>query len=109
MGARKQTEEEPEERSRAAGGCILVTLVGVAIAVLFRVSPAVGVLLLWGFGGVFLWRAANRRMSNSSATPPPPSTRTVYAGETGEIAREQKGPGEGLLILYPVREEVIDE
>ncbi|WP_330349259.1 hypothetical protein [Streptomyces sp. NBC_00582] len=98
-------EEEP---SRAAGACVLVVLGGVLVAVLFAVDEAVGVLGVVLAGTVALYRSA-RRVSDSSTPPPPPSTGTVLAGETGEIDRIQEGPGEGLLILYPVREDIPGE
>lgn len=59
-----------EEPSRAAGGCVLVVLGGVVVAVLFAVDEAVGVLGVTAAGTVALWRSA-RRLSDSSATPPP--------------------------------------
>jgi hypothetical protein len=112
MAAKKRAAEpaeEPEtEPSRAAGACVLVVLGGVLVAVAFAIDEAVGVLLLVGAGVFALWRSA-RRMSDSSTPPPPPSGTTVYAGHRDEIARVQEGPGEGLTILYPVREEEVNE
>lgn len=99
-----KSSEETEEPSRAAGACVLVVLAGVVVAVAFAVDEAAGVLLVVVAGAVALWRSA-RRLSDSSATPPTPSGTTVYAGHRDEIERVQEGPGEGLLILYPVREE----
>jgi len=75
MAAKGKPEEPPEEPSRAAGGCVLMVLVGAATAVVFAVSPTVGVLALWAIGAVTLWRAADRRVSDSSATPPPQEER----------------------------------
>lgn len=97
-------EDADEERSPLAGACVLVVLAGVVVAVAFAVDEAAGVLLVVVAGAVALWRSA-RRLSDSSATPPTPSGTTVYAGHRDEIERVQEGPGEGLLILYPVREE----
>lgn len=98
-------EEEP---SRVAGGCVLVVLGGALVAVAFAVDEAAGVLLVVALGVVALYRSA-RRVSDSSATPPPPSGGTVYAGHRDEIDRVQEGPGEGLTILYPVREQEVTE
>ncbi|MGW1039879.1 hypothetical protein [Streptomyces sp. NPDC002547] len=99
-------DEEPEERSPLAGGCALVIVVGGPLAGVFAASETAGVFTVWVVGALALVRAVTRRLSDSSATPPPPSGATVYAGETGEIERVQEGPGEGLLILHPKREEV---
>ncbi|MET7560579.1 hypothetical protein ABZS95_10280 [Streptomyces sp. NPDC005479] len=99
------TAAEEEPGSRTAGGCVLTLLGALVFAIAFAVSPEAGVFAIWGIGAVALWRAARRRMSDSSATPPPPSGEDVYAGHRDEIERMQEGPGEGLLILYPVREQ----
>ncbi|MGY1500820.1 hypothetical protein ACW4TU_30285 [Streptomyces sp. QTS52] len=64
-------EEPEEERSPLAGACVLVILGGGVAAVLFALSPTVGVLALWAVGILALWRSARRRVSDSSATPPP--------------------------------------
>ncbi|WP_326729725.1 hypothetical protein [Streptomyces phaeochromogenes] len=109
MGAKKRAVEESEEEpSRTAGACVLLVLAAVVTAVVFAISPTAGVLAVWVLGAVLLWRAAGR-MSDSSATPPPPLSGDVYAGHGDEIARVQEGPGEGLTILYPVREEEVNE
>lgn len=102
-------EEEAEERSRAAGACVLVVLGGGALAGVFAASDEAGVLTVWGVGSLLLWRAARRRMSDSSATPPPRGVRPgsdVYTVERPEVARVvpiAEGVG---CILHPVREEV---
>ena len=98
--------EEPEEPSRAAGGCVLVVLGGGTIAAVFAASEEAGVLTVWTVGVAALWYATKRRMSDSSATPPlsdTPPLDDVYAGETGRVASIEKGPGEGLLIIRPER------
>ncbi|KDN75232.1 hypothetical protein DF19_25075 [Streptomyces olindensis] len=106
MAARENDAEEP---SRAAGGCVLAVLGGVAVAAAFAVDEAVGVLGVAAVGWVALWRSA-RRLSVSSATPPPPPeppSGDVYAVE-GTTAREvRRTPGEGYLI-FPVIEYVTD-
>jgi hypothetical protein len=108
MTARRKPVKKTEEPSRAAGACVLIVLAGVAVGALFAVDQAVGVLGVVFAGGVALYRSA-RRVSVSSATPPPPSGDTVYAVHEARIERVQEGPGEGMTILYPVREEVVDE
>jgi len=104
MAAKKPVEEP----SRAAGGCVLVVLGGGATAVVFAVSPEAGVLAVWTVGVLAVWRAARRRVSDSSATPPPrevPPSGDVYAGETGRIARVVHSPEGVMCTLHPVREE----
>ncbi|MEU3033512.1 hypothetical protein [Streptomyces griseoaurantiacus] len=64
-------QDEGEERSRAAGGCVLLVLAGAPVAAVWAASPEAGVLVVWVAGALLLWRAAHRRMSDSSATPPP--------------------------------------
>ncbi len=55
------------------------------------------------------WAWAAWAVSDSSATPPPlPAAPLgdVYADESVEVGRVERGPGEGLTIIYPVRTEV---
>lgn len=99
-------EQEPEERSRAAGGCVLLSLTAAAGAGIWEASPDAAVLTLWVIGTGAIWWSARRRVSDMPATPPTPATGTVYAAHGDEIERVQEGPGEGLTILYPVRYEV---
>lgn len=105
------TADEEPERSRAAGGCVLVALVGVVGAVVFAVSAEAGVLVTVGAAAGAMWWAVSRPVSDSSAAPPPPPSPPsgdVYAGDSTEVERVQKGPGEGLSIIYPVRVEVTE-
>ncbi|MFE1326340.1 hypothetical protein [Streptomyces sp. NPDC058741] len=106
MGARESTAEEP---SRAAGGCVLVVLGGVAAAAAFAVDEAVGVLGVVAVGWGALWRSA-RRLSVSSATPPPPSappSGDEFAVESLRVREVRQGPGEGMTI-FPEIEYVTD-
>ena len=92
-------EEEP---SRAAGGCVLVVLGGIAAAALFAVDEAVGVLAVMAVGWFALWRSA-RRLSDSSATPPPgedrPSCRECAGHDLVSVTplEGQKG-----MLIYQV-------
>lgn len=71
MSRRKQTPvEEPEEPSRAAGGCVLVVACGVPVAVVWAVSPEAGLLTLWAVGILAVWRFV-RRTANPAPPPPP--------------------------------------
>ncbi|WP_338699168.1 hypothetical protein V2W30_22580 [Streptomyces sp. Q6] len=104
-----QDDDEPEEEretSRLAGGCVLAALGAGALAVVFAVSTEAGILAVWLAATAAVWWAARRRMSDSSSPPPPPPADDVYAAHSDEIARVQKGPGEGLLILYPKRDDM---
>jgi hypothetical protein len=105
MAARKKRRapvEEPEQRSAAAGGCVLLVLGGVPLAVVWAVSAEAGVLAVWVVGVAAVWWSARRRVSDSSATPPPgqetPSG-DVYARETTRVREVRKGPGEGMTIF----------
>lgn len=102
MSGRKETPAEvPEEPSRAGGACVLVVLVGGVTAGVFALSPTAGVLALWAVGIVLLWRAADRRVSDSSATPPPrkrrPSCRECAGHELVSVTplEGQKG-----MLIY---------
>ncbi|OII64605.1 hypothetical protein BJP40_19905 [Streptomyces sp. CC53] len=103
------TTEESETPSRAAGGCVAAAGALAALAAVFALAPEAGALTVWAVGGSALWWATRRPMPDSSATPPPPSdtpTGDVYAGETENIDRVVRGPGEGMWIIHPVRQEV---
>jgi hypothetical protein len=107
-----KASEEPEEPSRAAGGCVLVVVVGGVTAVVFAVSPTAGVLSLWTLGVLLLWRSARRRMSDSSATPPPeavaPSGDVFAVGEP-VVTRVERGPEGVTCTIHVAREEVNGE
>lgn len=99
MGAKEQPVVEPEEPSRAAGACVLVVLVGLVVAVLFAVSVAVAVLVLWTVGGFALWRAV-RRVSVSSAPPPPEERHPSCSGCAGQqpVSATPSGTQKGMWI-----------
>lgn len=86
-----------------------------------RIGGAVGgVLLLDGvvsrqpalvYAVPVVWLFAAWRVSDSSAPPPPEVAAPlgdVYADETDRVDRVKRGPGEGMSIIYPVREEVTE-
>lgn len=96
---------EEEGPSRASGACVLVALAAVCVGIVFAVSEAAGVLGVWLVGAVLLYRSA-RRMSGMPATPPPeavPPSGDVYAGETGEVDRVERGPEGVTCIIHPKR------
>lgn len=100
---------EIEGTSRASGACVLVALASVVIGVVFAVSEAAGVLGMWLAATVLLYRSA-RRMSGMPAPPPPeegPPSGDVYAGETGEVDRVERGPEGVTCIIHPKRVEVV--
>jgi hypothetical protein len=108
MGAAKDTEEP----SRTAGGCVLLMLAGVTTAAVFAASEVAGILALWIVGTLLLWRAARRRMSDSSATPPPRGVTPsgdVVAVERLEVARVVPIAEGVACILHPVREEEVNK
>lgn len=94
-------EPEAPERSRAAGGCVLVGLAALALAVVFAISREAGVLALWVSGAAALYVAARSRVSDSSATPPPEGVAPLgdeHADQSG-AGPEGAGSREGLLII----------
>jgi len=91
------------------GGCVAAVLVIVAFAVVFAVSDTVGILLIWGAGVVLLWRAVDKQVPDSSAPPPPVEAAPlgdVYAGETGDVDRVERGPEGVMFTVHPRRIEV---
>lgn len=95
--------------SRASGACVLVALAAVCVGIVFAVSTTVGILGVWFVGAVLLYRSA-RRMPDMPATPPGPDpapSGDVYAGETGEVDRVERGPEGVTCIIHPKRVEVV--
>ena len=101
MARRKPDAEEPEQRSTLAGGCVLLVLGGVPLAVCWAVSDVAGVLAVWVVGVVALWRSARRRMSDSSAPPPPqegrPSGRECAGHELVGVTPSETQKG---MLIY---------
>jgi hypothetical protein len=98
---RTPAEDEPERRSAAAGGCVLVVLGGVPLAVVWAVSAEAGVIAVWVVGVVAVWWSARRRVSDSSATPPPdvgrPSCRECAGHELIAVTPSQTQKG---MLIY---------
>ncbi|MEV6752367.1 hypothetical protein [Streptomyces sp. NPDC051214] len=110
MMAKEEPVEEPGEPSRTAGGCVLLVLAVVLVAVVFMVSPTVGLLALWAVGTLLLWRAA-RRMSVSSATPPPRGVAPdsdIDAARRRARARGAYDPNGVMCVYHAPREEVTE-
>lgn len=95
MGAKKRAVEEPEEPSRAAGGCVLLVLAAVAVTAVFAASYVAGVLTVWAVGVLLLWRSVRR---TANPAPPPgvehPSCREC-AGQEPDRVEAQKG-----MLIY---------
>lgn len=106
MGGSKEAAKEPEEPSRAAGGCVLVLLGGALVAVAFAVDEAAGVLLVVAVGAVALYRSA-RRKGPDLALPSPtvaPSRNDVSADELRKAARAAYDPNGVMCIVHAPRE-----
>lgn len=90
-----------EERSRAAGGCVLLVLAGAPVAAVWAASPEAGVLVVWGAGAALLWRSVRR---TANPAPPPgsrPSSQREEAGHSGvRVVRR-----EGMLIIHDLSEQ----
>lgn len=105
-----EPEDEPGT-SRAAGGCVALALGGATFAAVFAASTTAGVLLVWAAATASVWWAIRRHKGPDQPLPSPtesPSRGDVYAGETGEVDRIEKGPG-GLTLIYPKRQEANDQ
>ncbi|MGW5130373.1 hypothetical protein [Streptomyces sp. NPDC004135] len=93
--------EEPERRSGVAGGCVLVVLGGVPLAVVWALSVEAGVLAVWVAAVVAVWWSARRRVSDSSAPPPPregrPSCRECAGHELIGVTPSETQKG---MLIY---------
>lgn len=74
--------------SRAAGGCVLSVLTLGAAAAVFAVSPAVGVLTVWGAGVVALVRSVRR---TANPAPPPIPERGCEAKPQFTVVEDRPG------------------
>lgn len=63
--------EEPQ-RSRAAGGCVLVVLAGAPLAVVYAVSTEAGILATVGAATAAVWWSVRRPPKIDNPSPPPP-------------------------------------
>ncbi|MFD0146199.1 MULTISPECIES: hypothetical protein [unclassified Streptomyces] len=67
------TAEEEPQRSRAAGGCVLVALAGVPLAVAYAASTEAGILTTVGAATGAVWWSVRRTPKIHNPSPPPPS------------------------------------
>lgn len=72
MSRKEPAPKEPEEGSPAAGGCVLVVVLGAPLAAVYAASVTAGVLTTWAVGVAALWRAARSVPSAANPAPPPP-------------------------------------
>ncbi|MGX1515021.1 hypothetical protein [Streptomyces collinus] len=101
MGRRKQTAEEPEERSALAGAVVVVLLLAVVFGALFAWSDAAGILGTVIACTVGVWWSATRPVSDSSAPPPPgedrPSCRECAGHELIGVTPSETQKG---MLIY---------
>ncbi|MFJ7070170.1 hypothetical protein [Streptomyces sp. NPDC101115] len=65
-------DEEQPEPSPAAGGCVLIALTGVPLAVVFAASPEAGILATVGTATAAVWWSVRRPSKIDNPSPPPP-------------------------------------
>ncbi|MGW6731133.1 hypothetical protein [Streptomyces sp. NPDC055013] len=97
-----------EERSRAAGTCVLAILGGVLVAIAFAIDEAAGVLLVGMSGMVALWRSA-RRVTDSSATPHREGLPAIPMKLHVNGARGVCDPSGVMCLVHPTPEEGMND
>jgi len=80
--------EEPEERSRAAGGCVLVVFAGAGFAGVWAASSTAGVLTVWLAGIGLVWWSVRR---TANPAPPPPPERGSDANPQFTVIEDRPG------------------
>lgn len=96
--------EEPEGASRAAGGCAAVVLAGIPLAVVFAVSPDVGVLTVWGISGVAVWWAVRRVPRTANPAPPPPSEGADEKKPLFSVVDDPDNPNHSRVVWHARKE-----
>jgi hypothetical protein len=92
MAAPEQPAPAPEERSAVAGGCVLVVLAGVPVAVAWALLPEAGVLAVWVVAVAAVWWSARRIGTDqplpSPTEPPSPHGELPGQGPVDVVHRE---------------------
>ena len=111
MGGSKRADEEPEEPSRAVGGCVLVLLGGVVVAAAFAADEGAGVLLVVAAGTAALYRSARRKGTYLALPSPPahPTHNSVPADQMDAAARAAYDPNGVMRIVRPLAEGEVNE
>lgn len=94
-------------------GILVLWGLGIALfSAVYVTSPTTAVLVTWVVGVLALWRSVKKRVSDSSATPPleeETPSEDVFAGETGEVERVERGSEGVMFTIHPKRIEVRKE
>ena len=89
-------ETEPEGGSTVVGGCVVLAAVLAAGAVLWALSPAVAVVLVWVVGwGAIVWAAKRPPKSvprTPDHSPPPPGPPPPAAKQQVTMVRDTSHP-----------------
>ena len=94
------TAEEEPERSRAAGGCVLVALVGLPLAAVFAASTEAGILVAVGAATAALWWSVRRVPHAANPAPPPPSEGAETAKPQFTVVPDETNPHRSRVVWH---------
>ena len=100
MTAELTPVEEPERSSRAAGGCVLVVLVGVAGAVVFAVSAEAGILATVGAAATAVWWSVRRVPRAANPAPPPVSEGVAEKKPLFSVMDDPENPHHSRVVWH---------
>jgi len=92
--------------SNLQGGCVVLVLSIGAFAAAYAISDAAALLSLWVLGAVSLYRAVRRDVSTTPPLSEEAPSQDVFADESVEVERVERGPEGVMFIVHPKRTEV---
>ncbi|MFE5967115.1 hypothetical protein [Streptomyces sp. NPDC056463] len=98
------TADEDPERSRAAGGCVLVALSGVPLAVAFAASTEAGILATVGAATAAVWWSVRRVPHAANPAPPPPPEGADDTKRLFSVMADESNPHRSRVVWH-AREE----
>lgn len=87
-------QEQPEDRSPLAGGCVLTVLGAAVFATVWAASPEAGVLAVWATGTAAIWWSARRRKGTDQPLPSP--TEPCPYAEFEQVIADARREGAGV-------------
>lgn len=89
-----------EQPSRTAGGCVLVALAGVPLAVVFAASTEAGILATVGAATGAVWWSVRRVPRAANPAPPPPPEGADGAKRLFSVVADETNPHRSRVVWH---------